>query len=73
MYGWGGRIIREPGMADSDNPSEATIRRRRENDIAFLESVKSATRNELLTMRDRYTRGWRRIAIDRRLKLVEET
>lgn len=72
MYGWGGggsRARRPRGTADADNPSEATIERRREDDIAFLAWVRTASEADIEAAWP-HAAPWRRIAMDRRLAKI---
>lgn len=59
--------------ADSDRPSHRRVMKRRAEDIAFLERVMSATRDELWQMADEHRRApqWKRIAIQRRIRMAE--
>ena len=59
--------------ADSDRPSHRRVMKRRNADIAFLERVMSATRDELWQMADEHRRApqWKRVAIARRIKMAE--
>lgn len=67
MYGWGNGPKRRPaGTADADNPSPATIERRRLSDIDFLDKIRAAKREDLLSY-SRVVKGWRLIAVTRRL------
>ena len=66
MYGWGGTRRRAYGTADADNPTEATIERRRASDLAFLEVVKTGSLEELVALLAK-SRGWRLVALQRAL------
>lgn len=67
MYGWGEGRKRTPGTADADSPSAATLERRRQDDLAFLENVKVAAAEELEALLDGQNPRWRVVAIRRRL------
>ncbi len=74
MYGWGsGGITRRAiGTADADNPSPETLERRRASDLAFINALRTCSEAELLRLRER-SRGWRLVAIDRRLALFQKS
>lgn len=67
MYGLGGSRKRVQGFADGDQPSSATMERRRLSDLDFLAKLKVAGEEELLLLYNVYTRGWRRVAVARKL------
>lgn len=69
MYGWNGSRRHEQGTADADNPSTATMERRRQRDIDFLAKIRSAPEKELLALLQ-VSKGWRVVAIKRRLKML---
>lgn len=70
MYGWGGgRQNRPVGTADADSPSAATLERRRQADLDFLAKIKTASRDELHALLQ-VSKGWRVVAIERRLKML---
>lgn len=67
MYIGSGR--RRPlGTADADNPSFATLERRRQSDLGFLFQIRCCSYEELLALRAR-SKGWRVVAVDRQLRL----
>jgi len=68
-YGWGGSRSRPEGFADGDNPSAATVERRRKADIGFLAWVREATPADLEASLPAM-RGWKRVAVERRLKAM---
>ena len=72
MGGWDitTQAARPVGCADADHPSAAKIERRRQSDLDFLAWVKVASRKELETALPK-VKGWRSVAIQRRLKKVE--
>lgn len=57
--------------ADADRPSHARVVKRREQDLVFLDRVRTATLEELQAMSRCYRWGWRRVAIARRIKMAE--
>lgn len=56
-----------PRPPDDDYPSEETIERRRQADIAFLAWVKTAPMSELIDCVGA-AQGWRQVAILRRIR-----
>lgn len=73
MYAWslGGSTSNPPGTADADHPSYAKVERRRQSDLEFLAWVKVATQEELEKALPT-VKGWRLVAVQRRLKRSAE-
>jgi hypothetical protein len=66
MYGW--NEGRPRGTADADYPSAARLERRRQDDLSFLEWIKTAaTAKELEALLAGPNPRWRVVAIKRRL------
>ncbi len=71
MGGWGFSTPRRVGLADADNPSPETVERRREADLEFLAWVKTCTNRFELAVRQLNAKGWKAVAIARRLKQLD--
>lgn len=66
MYERRGDTRRRSGTADSDNPSRATIERRREADLAFISFLRTASPEQLIALKSQ-SKGWRLVALERQL------
>lgn len=73
MGGWAfSTPKRATGFADADDPSPEKVERRREADLEFLAWVKTCTNRVELAIRQLDTKGWKAVAIERRLKQLDE-
>lgn len=72
MGGWDitTQVARPAGTADADHPSYAKVERRRQSDLEFLAWVKEASQDELEKALPT-VKGWRLVAIQRRLRKAE--